>query len=84
MIIESSYRMISGIASKNCDITSGGVIIAAMMKKTTTKWLRDSANCSVVVNSNLNISITIKGNWKVTPSEKVSKNVIKIFFIINY
>ena len=74
MIIESSYKIINGIASKNCDITSGGVIIAAMMKKTTIKWLRYSANCSVVVNSSFNISVTISGSWKVIPRAKVSRN----------
>jgi hypothetical protein len=37
MIIETSYSIINGIASKNCDITSGGVIIAAKIKKITSK-----------------------------------------------
>jgi hypothetical protein len=72
--IESSYRIISGIASRNCDITSGGVIIAARIKKTTTKWLRYSANLSTVVNSSFNIRITMSGSWKVIPSEKVRRN----------
>ena len=35
MIIESSYRIINGTASKNCEITSGGVIIAAKTKNVT-------------------------------------------------
>ena len=50
MIIESSYRIINGTASKNCEITSGGVIIAAKTK-----------------------NVTIRGNWKLIPSAKVSK-----------
>ena len=37
MIIETSYSIINGKASRNCDITSGGVMNAARIKKTTTR-----------------------------------------------
>ena len=73
-INESSYRKISGTASKNWDITSGGVINAASTKKVTIKWLLNSDNCSVVANSSLSNSMIIRGNWKLTPSANVSKN----------
>ena len=37
IIIEISYSTIKGTANRNCEITSGGVINAAIMKKTTTR-----------------------------------------------
>ena len=64
----------SGIASRNCEITSGGVIIAAKIKNIIARWLRYSANWSVVANSSFSINITISGNWKVIPREKVRRN----------
>ena len=73
MCIEISYRIMSGIASKNWEITSGGVIIAAKTKNVTIRWLLNSANWSVVANSSFKSNITIRGNWKLMPRAKVSR-----------
>ena len=73
MIIESSYRIINGTASKNWEITSGGVINADRIKNVTIRWLLNSANFSVVASSSFNSNIIIRGNWKLIPSAKVSK-----------
>ena len=63
--------MINGIANKNWDITSGGVINAENRKKDTIKCGLYDFNVSTVAKLALTITNIISGNWKVNPKAKV-------------
>ena len=70
-----SYKMQSGMASANCDATSGGVTTAAAMKAPTITYRRTSVNVLIETNPVATNTTTTMGVSNATPK---AMNIPKI------